>query len=245
MDVPDLGSGGDDNIRGTSLRRTRILYLKYYQQLLATLIFVPASLKYLERVWGSIELLKFIVVTIVVSNIIAFGLNWIEYFVIGKPELFLFGMRYHGQMALQIGLLVAYTQLIPEHNIQLFGVIKVKVKTMPMAYLTLSTILCIVGFQNPWILIQFGWFVSWVYLRFYKKTTVDSINGVTYGDRSDTFSLVSWFPPFMHGPLTILGNTVHSLANRFHLIPTSSSDIEGGAYAQVPGGARAEAERRR
>lgn len=70
-------------------------------------------------------------------------------------------------------------------------------KTLPMAYLGLSTILCIFGFQNPWILIQFGWFVSWIYLRFYKKTMVDSINGVTYGDRSETFSLVSWFPPFV------------------------------------------------
>jgi len=131
-----------------------------------------------------------------------------------------------------------------------------------MAYLTLSTVLCIFGFQNPWILVQFGWFVSWVYLRFYKKTVVDSINGVTYGDRSDTFSLISWFPPFMQWvrdsicayyhshsvsstPLTHLGNTVYTLANKLHLIPQTSSDIEGGAYAQVPGGARAEAERRR
>ncbi|KAF6766649.1 eukaryotic integral membrane protein-domain-containing protein [Ephemerocybe angulata] len=213
-------------------------------ELLATLIFVPPSLKYLERVWGSVETIKFIVVTVVLSNVIAFGLNWIEYFVLGNAELFL-GMRYHGQMALQIGLLVAFTQLIPEHNVQLMGVIKVKVKTLPMAYLTLSTVLCIVGLQNPWILIQFGWFVSWVYLRFYKKNTVDSINGVTYGDRSDTFSLISWFPPFMHTPLTYLGNTVFSLANKFHLIPTTSSDIEGGSYSQLPGGARAEAERRR
>ncbi|TEB38893.1 DUF1751-domain-containing protein [Coprinellus micaceus] len=212
-------------------------------EFIATLIFVPPSLKYLERVWGSIEILKFIVVTISLSNIIAFGLNWIEYTVLRNP-IFL-AMPYHGQTALQIGLLVAFTQLIPEHNVQLMGVIRVRVKTLPMAYLTLSTVLCIVGFQNPWILIQFGWFVSWVYLRFYKKTTVDSINGVTYGDRSDTFSLISWFPPFMHTPLTHLGNFVYGLANRFHLIPTTSSDIEGGAYAQIPGGARAEAERRR
>lgn len=35
------------------------------------------------------------------------------------------------------------------------------------------------------------------------------------------------------------------LATKFHLIPTASADIESGGYAQVPGGARAEAERRR
>ncbi|KAJ3542823.1 hypothetical protein NMY22_g3362 [Coprinellus aureogranulatus] len=227
-------------------------------EFIATLIFVPPSLKYLERVWGSVEILKFIVVTIGLSNVIAFGLNWIEYTVLGNPVFLT--MPYHGQTALQIGLLVAFTQLIPEHNVQLMGVIRVRVKvrpekassgktefltdaqTLPMAYLTLSTVLCIVGFQNPWILIQFGWFVSWVYLRFYKKNTIDSISGVSYGDRSDTFSLISWFPPFLHTPLTHLGNFVYGLANRFHLIPNSSSDIEGGGYTQIPGGARAEAE---
>ena len=39
-----------------------------------------------------------------------------------------FGMQYHGQMALQISLLVAFTQLIPEHQVQVFGVIKARVK---------------------------------------------------------------------------------------------------------------------
>ena len=39
-----------------------------------------------------------------------------------------YGMQYHGQMALQISLLVAFTQLIPEHQVQVFGVIKARVK---------------------------------------------------------------------------------------------------------------------
>ena len=37
-------------------------------------------------------------------------------------------MQYHGQMALQIAVLVAFTQLIPEHQVQLFGFIKARVK---------------------------------------------------------------------------------------------------------------------
>jgi hypothetical protein len=37
-------------------------------------------------------------------------------------------MHYHGQMALQISLLVAFTQLIPEHQVQVLGVIKARVK---------------------------------------------------------------------------------------------------------------------
>ncbi|KAF8167633.1 eukaryotic integral membrane protein-domain-containing protein [Crassisporium funariophilum] len=215
-------------------------------EFIASLIFVPAALKYLERLWGSIETLKFIFVSVVASNIIAFGFNWIEFIVTRNADLFLYGMRYHGQMSLQTTLLVAFTQLIPEHQVQILGVIKARVKNLPMAYLTLSTVLCFVGFQCPWIIIQFGWFVGWIYLRFYKKNTGESVGGVdTYGDRSETFSLISWFPPFMHYPLTLLGNFVYSLANRLHLIPSSGSDVELGGYGQVPGTARAEAERRR
>nr|BAH22604.1 hypothetical protein UPA2 [Pholiota nameko] len=211
-----------------------------------SLIFVPASLKYLERLWGSVETLKFIVVSIVASNIIALGFNWIEYIATRNADLFLFGMHYHGQMALQIAILVAFTQLIPEHQVQILGVIKARVKSLPMAYLTLSTVLCFVGFQCPWIIIQFGWFVGWIYLRFYKKNPGESVGGAdTYGDRSETFSLISWFPPFMHYPLTLLGNLVYSLATRFHLIPNAGPDVELGSYGQVPGTARAEAERRR
>ncbi|PFH49701.1 hypothetical protein AMATHDRAFT_62718 [Amanita thiersii Skay4041] len=216
-------------------------------ELFATLIFVPASLKYLERLWGSLEILKFIVVSIGVSNIIAFGFNWIEFVVTSNADVFLYGMQYHGQMALQIALLVAFTQLIPEHQVQILGVIRARVKTLPMTYLTLSTVLCILGFQCPWIIIQFGWYVGWVYLRFYKKNTSETLGGAdTYGDRSETFSLVSWFPAFMRYPLTIMGNSVFSVASKFHLIPSpSGSDLESNGYSQVPMNSRAEAERRR
>jgi len=214
-------------------------------ELILSLICVPPSLRYLERVWGSIETLKFIAVSVGFSNIIAFGFNWIEFMFTKNADLFLYGMQYHGQMALQIAILVAFTQLIPEHQVQLFGVLKARVKSLPMAYLTLSTVLTFLGFQCPWIIIQFGWFVGWIYLRFYKKNTGDSVGGDSYGDRSETFSLVSWFPPFMHYPLGLLGNFVHSVATRLHLIPTSGADIESGLYSQVPGSARAEAERRR
>ncbi len=37
-------------------------------------------------------------------------------------------MEYHGQMSLQIALLVAFTQLIPEHQVQIMGVLKTRVK---------------------------------------------------------------------------------------------------------------------
>lgn len=153
--------------------------------------------------------------------------------------------RYHGQMALQIAVLVAFTQIIPEHQVQLFGVFKTRVKTIPMAYVTFSTIMCIIGFQCPYIVIQFGWLVSYIWLRFYKKNTESLGGGPAYGDRSETFAFVSWFPPLIHGPISSLANVAHSLATKFHLIPSNGSDGEPVVYTPVPGSARAEAERRR
>ncbi|KIJ66281.1 hypothetical protein HYDPIDRAFT_109274 [Hydnomerulius pinastri MD-312] len=215
-------------------------------ELLVTMAVIPASLRYFERLWGAVETLKFIVVCVTAPNIIAFAFNWIEFMATRNADLFLYGMQYHGQMALFTSVLVAFTQVIPEHQVQIFGFFRARVKTLPMAYLTFSTVMTFIGFQCPYIVIQFGWFVSWIYLRFYKRNTTDTVSGaVTYGDRSETFALTAWFPPFLHTPLSALGNIVHKVASRFHLIPTSvPHDVEAG-YSQLPGGARAEAERRR
>ncbi|VDB86584.1 unnamed protein product [Peniophora sp. CBMAI 1063] len=213
-------------------------------ELAVTLLFVPPSLRYLERLWGAAETLKFIAFTVTISNIIAFALNWIEFIGTRNADLFLYGMEYHGQMALQIGILVAFTQLIPEHHVQILGVIKCRVKTLPMAYVTLSTVLCLIGYQCPYIVIQFGFLFAWIWLRFYKRNIDAALGGgYSYGDRSETFAVIYWFPPFLHGPIGWLGNTLYVYANRYHLIPTSSGDVEANGFA--PGGTRAEAERRR
>ena len=63
-------------------------------QLIFTLIFIPASLRYLERLWGAVETAKFVVVTIVVSNIIAVVVNWLEYMLFANP-VFLYVFALH------------------------------------------------------------------------------------------------------------------------------------------------------
>lgn len=62
-------------------------YVKF--KLAITLITIPPALRYLERLWGSIETLKFIVATVGVSNIIAFGFNWIEFVGTSNADMFL------------------------------------------------------------------------------------------------------------------------------------------------------------
>ena len=114
---------------------------------------LPVSLRYLERLWGTLETFKFIGVTLVVSNLATFVVSWIEYVTAGSEFFVCVGrlgrsircsgdecadpllivsyeMKYHGQMALQTGVLVAFTQMIPEHQVQLFGVLKMRVKVL-------------------------------------------------------------------------------------------------------------------
>ncbi|KAM0789129.1 hypothetical protein ACM66B_003182 [Microbotryomycetes sp. NB124-2] len=220
-------------------------------EFLFSLLTLPLAGRYLERVWGQFEFLKFVVVVTVGSNIVACVVNYIEAVVLGNPALFLYGMSYHGLMALQTGFLVAFTQLIPEHQVQMLGgLFKMRVKSLPMLYVTVSNVACLLGYQSPWILIQFGWLISWFYLRFIKINE----GGEFRGDRSETFSFASWFPPFAQKYVSKLTTIVFNLAVKFGVL-RAWSDVEmggvtmttnaGGTYTAVPGGARAEAERRR
>ncbi|GAA5845030.1 hypothetical protein JCM9279_005410 [Rhodotorula babjevae] len=217
-------------------------------EFLLSALTLPLAARYLERVWGAVEVLKFVVVTIVASNIITCVVSVVEAIVLGNKELFLYGTSYHGLMALQVGFLVAFTQLIPEHQVQIFGgLAKVRVKSLPMLYVTFSNIACVLGYISPYILIQFGWLAAWFYLRFFKYN-----EGVDFrGDRSETFAFHNWFPPFIQKYVQAAAGFAFSLAVKFHLLPAWGLDPESGVpgsgsgYTQVPGGQRAEAERRR
>jgi hypothetical protein len=70
---------------------------------------------------------------------------------------------------------------------------------------------------------------------------VPAIRPVCPHTTADTFSDLI---PCSSAPVSVLADTLYSLATRFHLIPSTGNDIEAG-YTQVPGGTRAEAERRR
>ncbi|WVQ80619.1 hypothetical protein IAT38_002724 [Cryptococcus sp. DSM 104549] len=212
--------------------------------LIVSAISLPLACRYLERVWGPRELVRFCVITIVGSNIIAFGFSWIVWFVIGSEDS-LYGVPYHGLSGLQVGFLVAFTQLIPEHQVQLLGKFKVRVKTLPGIHLLISNVLVILIGPSPYMLIQFGFFVAWAYLRFFKL----SENGEIRGDRSETFAFQYWFPPPVRPYISVAANQVFKLATRVHLVQPWDEATSGnaGAYSLLPGpgGARAEAERRR
>lgn len=58
-------------------------------QFLISVLTLPLAARYLERVWGAAELVKFVLAVVVVSNVIAVAVNIIEATVLGDKALFL------------------------------------------------------------------------------------------------------------------------------------------------------------
>jgi hypothetical protein len=70
-------------------------------------------------------------------------------------------------------------------------------------------------------------------LRFFKIN-----EGGVRGDRSETFSLVSWFPPFMHRPVTFISNTLYKVFVKVGVIEpwqySALGDVELGVGSGLP-----------
>ena len=113
-----------------------------------------------------------------------------------------------------------------------------------MLYVTVSNVACIIGYTSPFILIQFGWLVSWAYLRFFQL----SETGGYRGDRSEAFAFVNWFPPIAHPVVQVISTKLFDLFVKLRIVKPWSggnySDLESASTAAAPP-SRAEAERRR
>ncbi|OZJ06263.1 hypothetical protein BZG36_00794 [Bifiguratus adelaidae] len=158
--------------------------------------------KYLERAWGGRELVTFIAVVALLSTMV----TWISYFaqfVVTRNEEYLqvyrmalYNVQSNGLAAVQVGFLVAFKQLIPEHVVNVFGGrISVRVKHLPGAFAT-ATLISLVIFrtQTTYLLVGAGLYIAWLYLRFFQLQPDGS--GVR-GDRSEVFGLVGFFPDIL------------------------------------------------
>lgn len=174
-----------------------------------------------------------------------------------------------GGVALQAGFQVAFKQLVPEHTITLFkGIIKIRMKHFPALFLLLHTLSgLLIGRDVAAVLAWLGFFSSWSYLRFYKRSYADlstSQSPSLKGDASETFAIAYFFPDPLHRPVAAIADVVYSVLIAAKICtPFSQADISAGntrAEARgdanlnallgvssrgQPGTARAEAERRR
>ncbi|KAK9457808.1 eukaryotic integral membrane protein-domain-containing protein [Dipodascopsis uninucleata] len=232
----------------------------FIEQNLFTLTIAAATLyyaaKYCERVWGSAELAKFLVIVSIIPNFLVFTVFIVIYVFTKNPDYEFISI--YGSVALQAGFLVAFKQLVPEHVVVLFrGMMKIRVKQLPMFFLILNIVIGFMGAYVNMLLAISGFFVSWLYLRFYRVSAISSgmelgvlpapvtssgstgsasvpasapgASGstVTRGDASDTFSMANFFPDALAPLISVISTKTFNFLVRLHVcLPFSQEDIE-------------------
>ncbi|KAI7904441.1 eukaryotic integral membrane protein-domain-containing protein [Cokeromyces recurvatus] len=224
-----------------------LLTATFYESNIITLFGSIAILlfcgKYLERVWGSKELFKFVLITAIMSNIVTWIGMIITYYISGDDQ-YLYQIQINGLSGVFSGFLVAFKHLVPEHRIAIMGgKISIRVKNL-LGVATVFSIICLVLFKAIvfYNLVNIGWIIGWIYIRFFKYQ--DGIQG----DRSEAFAIQTFFPEVLHPVILFISNIVYGILVKLNCCkpgPRSYHDMELGHVVPVPGSTRAEAERRR
>ncbi|RDW62731.1 DUF1751-domain-containing protein [Coleophoma crateriformis] len=212
--------------------------------------------RYLERAWTSREFAKFLVITALVPNILSFGALVVMFALTSDMAWTL--NTINGTIPLQISFLVAFSQLVPAHTATLFrGIISLRVPRFPLLHVLCVTALSITPLLSiaSFFLVINGLLTSWVYLRFYKSAFPDletSQPSSLRGDASETFAFAEFFPEPVKPFISSIGDQIFNLLVTMRICtPFTAADVAASrgdsTFIQrgAPGGARAEAERRR
>jgi len=132
-----------------------------------------------------------------------------------------------------------------------------RVPRFPLIYVGLITLLSLTPLLSStgFFLAVYGFFTSWIYLRFYKPVfpDLDSLQPTSLrGDASETFAFVEFFPTSARPAVAAVSNQIFQVLVALRICaPFSSADVSAAARGDhgiqrgAPGSARAEAERRR
>lgn len=137
--------------------------------------------RYCEHIWGVAELARFVGLQTLGSNILTVLIYLLAFSARRgvDPDTgdSMTPVTISGGIALVTGFLVAFKQMVPEHTVILFrGLIKIRVARLPIIFMGAYTLLGIFFFSDM-LLVQAwsGFFISWVYLRFYRISYVDPL----------------------------------------------------------------------
>ncbi|KAI5462289.1 eukaryotic integral membrane protein-domain-containing protein [Mariannaea sp. PMI_226] len=209
--------------------------------------------RYLERAWSSAELAKFLALISFVPNFLTLCVM-VTFFTLSRNESWTLTVI-SGTIPVQIGFLVAFSQLVPAHTVTLFrGILSLRVPRFPLLYIGIVFLLSLTPLLNRasfWLAL-FGFITSWTYLRFYKTVfpDLDSAQPTSLrGDASETFAFAEFFPGPVKPFVAALSDQVFSALVAMRVCTPFSqaghSRNDSVSHRSAPGGARAEAERRR
>ncbi|EGV60717.1 hypothetical protein PSN45_001496 [Yamadazyma tenuis] len=205
--------------------------------LLSTAVLTVTS-RYIEKFWGSKEVIKFVFIVCSVTNFLTVLITIISNIIRGDAM----GMDkpLGGGISYYIGFLVALKQLIPEHNIVLFqGLINFRVKHLPFICVSVSLLWSLLFSRSlyPFIPSVESFLITYIYLRFFQLFTVDPLlpvssndaGNVIYGDASDVFKLVEFFPDISKPVLSVVFDKIYELSVLLGVIaPFNDDSVELG-----------------
>lgn len=154
----------------------------------------------LEPIQGQKALTKIILITAISSGTLTFITIWFLYVVgsmvsIENADVMASTVLYAPVCGFQgavSGLLVTLKQAVPESDVRLAHVLKVKMTFVPIIYVLCVCCMAILrGHVLKYVpFTVFGWYTSWVYLRYFHLMPDSGLRG----DPSDQFRFLSFFP---------------------------------------------------
>lgn len=196
---------------------------------------VLMSGRYLERAWGSKDFGIVVLIAAILPNLL----------VIPTYVIWGFFMRntaradtpIAGAITLQAAFLVAFKQLVPEHTVSIYKVVKIRVKHFPAIFLLVNTVSGIVlGTDTALLLGWYGLITTWIYLRFFKYQTVlgPSTGGLRIrGDASETFAFATFFPNVLQPPIAAVCDQIYIFFCNLKIIKPFSDEAIASSNEQA------------
>lgn len=196
--------------------------------------------KLLEPIWGSKEFVKFIFVVNVLTYLCVF-ITAIALYYATRVELYLY-MPISGFHGVLSGFLVGIKQIIPDHELSVFGISTIKAKWLPSIMILLSVTASFFLAESAAYLpmIIFGTYMSWIYLRYLQSRSETNFRG----DPSDEFAFATFFPEFIRPVINPISTIFHRMCcGRSDISNDGKDDVLG--RAPFPSSDSIEASRRR
>lgn len=128
---------------------------------------------------------------------------------------------------------MAFKQLVPEHTVTIWkGIIKIRVKHFVSIFLVANTLSGIImGTDTALVLAWLGVFISWIYLRFYKRqpdlSSASTGGSGIKGDASETFAFAYFWPDVVQPPIAAVADSVYNALVSLRICtPFSAEDVE-------------------
>jgi len=169
--------------------------------------------KMIEPLWGTKELLRFYFIVTIPNALFATFIYFIFYGITFNED-YLFERPIYGLAAFIGAYSVVIKQIMPDTVLATTPFFKLKQDQVPLLIVLLSIILWLIhGIPIHFvIMLSFGIFISWTYLRFFQPHQ----NG-TKGDMSASFSFASFFPSIIAPIISVFANTVFELLVKIKL----------------------------